>query len=441
MDYGNVGLAELRDVLATCERLGAHVRALLRRDSGGWWLHHASVQVDAEPLGEGEEVWEYEDVALVACDLSPTSLPVLCTEGDTMTLPLGGIDVHVPPVTEGATRQRNPSFTRHARVPLPCPATTYTVRKRENNYGAWPARVLVGAGCPSFPEYKSAWRAFSERNFSLAGAQEPPSDLAVIRIVETRGWIGPVHVSATAMTVEVRGDALAGCELELNSVMLRVVRELDGPCTVVIPLPDGLPGDAWLWLKSGATWLDYRSIDPKSAWTGDLKQAGVEIEVPVDPQANIEALIAAGEGPQVEFKEQLVEGRGLKAVAAFANGEGGTLVFGINRDEVTITGLTGDEPYKLRDRLEHLIRAAIVPTPDFSTQLCTIDDKVILVVNISPGKEPPYGIIAGPGARDKPDYYVRRGASTYPGQPSEIRAAVLGEPASGYTPPVGWRLR
>lgn len=204
------------------------------------------------------------------------------------------------------------------------------------------------------PEPNSAWRAFTEGDFSLSGAQTPPTDLAVICIAETDAWIGHMHVTATQVTVEVHGDAVAGCELELYGVTDRTSQRLDGPGTVTFSLAHGLPDHAWLWLKRGTNWLDYRSVSPRSGWTGDLARAGVEIEVPIDSQVSVEALIAAGEGPRVEFKRELVERRKLKTATAFATGDGGTMVFGIDRDEMTVIGLDDQEPTKLRDRLGDL---------------------------------------------------------------------------------------
>lgn len=41
------------------------------------------------------------------------------------------------------------------------------------------------------------------------------------------------------------------------------------------------------------------------------------------------------------------------------------------------------------------------------------------------GQNPPYGLISSPDARDKPEFYVRRGASTYPAQPNDLRESTL----------------
>jgi hypothetical protein len=214
-------------------------------------------------------------------------------------------------------------------------------------------------------------------------------------------------------------------DLELYGVSERCVRRLSaaGPVT----FSQGLPAHAWLWLKRGASWIDYRSIDARSVWTGDLNRAGVEIEPPIEPQAHIEALIPSGEGPQTEFKEMLPttkERRTLKSVAAFATGDGGTIIFGVNRDEVTVTGIAEGNTTKQRDELANLIRATVVPMPQVQAQDYRIDGQVVLVLEVEPGQSPPYGLVT-PNTRDKPEFFVRRGASTYPAQPGELREATL----------------
>jgi hypothetical protein len=47
---------------------------------------------------------------------------------------------------------------------------------------------------------------------------------------------------------------------------------------------------------------------------------------------------------------------------------------------------------------------------------------------VQPSPSHPYGLICDPGSRDKPDFFVRRAASTYHVQPSDLREAVLGRP-------------
>jgi hypothetical protein len=88
-------------------------------------------------------------------------------------------------------------------------------------------------------------------DFSLTGAQSPPTDLATLRVIQDAGWLGRVHVTATRLTAEVHGTSLDGCELELFGVTGRASQPVSSPGEVTFSLDRGLPGHAWLWLKNG----------------------------------------------------------------------------------------------------------------------------------------------------------------------------------------------
>jgi hypothetical protein len=255
----------------------------------------------------------------------------------------------------------------------------------------------------------------------------------VLRSVDDAGWLGRIRVGPDKVSAEVRGNQVEGCELELFGAASWSAQRLDGPGTVTFPLERGLPANAWLWLKRDTHWLDYRVVDPRSAWAVEPGRAGVEFDLPVEPQANIEALLAAGEGPQVEFKRQLPETaeqkrKVFKTVAALATGDGGTVVFGMDPDELTVTGLDG-EPRKLRDQLYDLVNRIVIPPPEVTVDCHEVGGQTILILGVSPGTAPPYGIAVDKGSRDKPEFYVRRGASTYPAQPAVLRQAARSRPA------------
>jgi len=162
----------------------------------------------------------------------------------------------------------------------------------------------------------------------------------------------------------------------------------------------------------------------------------------------VEALLAASEGPQVEFKRQLPadaeqKRKQFKTVAAFANCEGGIMVFGMEPDELTVIGLGGEDPKKRRDRLYALIHRTVVPSPEVLVEYYQVDGKTILVLHVRLGPAPPYGVAADKGSRDKPEFYVRRGSSTYPAQPGELREAARSrtyraEPGAAWPPAAVW---
>jgi len=249
------------------------------------------------------------------------------------------------------------------------------------------------------------------------------------------------------MTVDVRGSDPGGTTLEYFSPTRRERVAIDGPVVVTIELPDGLPAsNTWLWLTHGTRWYDYRALTPPWASAEQLVASGVEKEqTSRDEQAAVEAVVYGGEGPFVEFKGTAPKtgapktDRAFNTIAAFANGSGGTVVFGVDRDELTVLGLADDvDPNKEHDRIGQLIRARVLPTPDFVITPHTVDDKTVLFVEVSPGTAQPYGVITDLDHRDKPQFYVRRGASTYPAQPSDLnelfhRVATANAPA-GFPP-------
>jgi len=437
VDTGTTDLAEFGKQLAS-GGTDAYVRALLRAVGGGWELHYAWALIGMEPPGWAEQAWRYERLAFAACEVPSADLAALCVTTPGGVIALGQFEVTVPAAIGPANWRKQPSFARHDRSFLPWPVTDFHIAAGDQSLRQLPHDLLVGDSCPSFPEPNSAWRAFFEGDFSLDGAQSPPTDLSMLRVVQDAGWLGRVQVTATRLTVQVNGTSLDDCELELFGVTGRASQPVSSPGEVTFSLDRGLPEHAWLWLKNGTRWLDYRSIDPGSGWTGDLARAGVDIPVPSDPQANMEALLAAGEGPQLEYKRQLPADAGqkrrmFKTVAAFSTGDGGTMVFGIDPDELTVTGLDGEDPKKLRDRLYDLVHRTVVPSPDVTVEDHQVDGKTILVLHVAPGPVPPYGIAADKGSRDKPEFYVRRGSSTYPAQPGELREAARTRPAIGNT--------
>ncbi len=77
----------------------------------------------------------------------------------------------------------------------------------------------------------------------------------------------------------------------------------------------------------------------------------------------------------------------LKSVCAFANGIGGTLIFGID-DDRNIVGLS--KPQDDAERISSLIKDRITPTPDFKLEPEIIEDKTILKVIVKTGRSTPY---------------------------------------------------
>jgi hypothetical protein len=270
-----------------------------------------------------------------------------------------------------------------------------------------------------------------------------PSSFGVVRVAGSRAWLNKVRITPAALQVHVAGSDVTGARVELNSATYRADARVTETGQVNLPLPDGLPPGAWLYLSRERNWLDYRAIGEYRA-PAELAHAGVDVETAEDPESEIQALLAQGEGLQVEFKRQLPENSDeskrtvFKTIAAFANGHGGSIVFGVEKDEATVCGLEGTDLIAARDRLAQLARSVVTPAPEVEVRVYEHDGKTLLVLIVSRGNDPPYGITL-PGKKDKPaEFYVRRDATTFPARPDEIRNAVLAAtPPPAATPPWG----
>ena len=100
----------------------------------------------------------------------------------------------------------------------------------------------------------------------------------------------------------------------------------------------------------------------------------------------------SGESKNIEYKVTVPDKseKYMKTVVAFANGRGGRIVFGIDDKTLNIVGIDTDIVYKTMDAITNAISDACEPTirPDVALQ--TVNDKIVIVVEIFPGAQRPY---------------------------------------------------
>lgn len=93
-----------------------------------------------------------------------------------------------------------------------------------------------------------------------------------------------------------------------------------------------------------------------------------------------------GESENIEFKVQRTEdsSKYMKTVVAFANGKGGTLIFGIDDKTHEVTGIDKESIFREMDAITEAISDSCEPAiiPDIYLQ--TIDEKSVIVVEIAP---------------------------------------------------------
>ena len=100
--------------------------------------------------------------------------------------------------------------------------------------------------------------------------------------------------------------------------------------------------------------------------------------------------ILIGETTAYDKKQQLEVKRPkswLKSVSAFANGEGGTLVFGISDDDQVI-GLADAEIDA--ERISEEIKTKLDPTPAVNLEFKEVDGKKLVLLHVYKGQETPY---------------------------------------------------
>jgi hypothetical protein len=440
-----MGQGTLSGLLDMLNKLNARVFIQLAVDTERHAVRYldAIVAPPVEPSGWKPAVWEYDTVTFAAAQASSRALAAALDPGDAQVLPAMGFSLTLPVLSGQLSWQRKPSRARYDSVVLPWPALIFDLQL-PHGLGTWqrPHQYLIGDDCPSFPSYEAAFRAFFYGDYSRSPGQVP-SGFGTVRVVDSRAWFDKVRVAPASIDVRLGGSSVLGARVELNSETYRCDARATEVGQVTLPLPDGLPAGAWLYLSRDRWWLDYRAIGDYEG-IAELARGGVDVEVPEDPESEIQALLAQGEGLHVEFKRQLPEDSAeskrtvFTTVAAFATGHGGSIVFGVESDEATMCGLDGIDVIAERDRLAQLARAIVTPAPEVEVRSYEQDGKTLLVLAVARGTSPPYGITL-PGRQGKPvEFYVRRDATTFPARAEEVRNAVLAAvPPQQYIPPWG----
>ena len=108
----------------------------------------------------------------------------------------------------------------------------------------------------------------------------------------------------------------------------------------------------------------------------------------------------------------------LKSISAFANGDGGTLFFGIS-DEDELRGL--QDVKRASEKISELIKERMDPIPKVSLKIYRRDGKDFIIVNVAAGMETPYYYV-GDGSRIA---FIRIGNESVPAGAVELKRLVM----------------
>ncbi len=409
-----MGSGVLKDVLL---RLGeglspVSLRAAVTSEGSGW-LARALV-LDAFPVLP-KETWtvrNYGGLMFLQAQVAGPEIAAQLSQGKAT---VHGITFACP-LNEHQNWTRHPSLANYGPDVVPWPYTRHETRfNSSSQFNPGSVGFVLSDDSPFFPDYPTAVAKL------LYGSDRALGDeMAVVRVAHPEAWISEMHISPTAMRVDVSGVNPIGTSLHFSgSAMDPVIEAVGDSKSVQFALPHGIPETGYVVLGRGTRWLDYRQLNRLIA------DSQATVDAP-DLATQFEQLRYRGEGGGLEFKEQTPldkdRDRMLKTVAAFANGDGGVILFGIEDGTGILKGLQVD-PAKETDRLTNMIRTVLVPQPKFRISHAVLNGKLVMSLSVESGDNPPSGIHP-----EKPEYYVRRDATTFPARQDEVRS--LAQPSS-----------
>lgn len=134
---------------------------------------------------------------------------------------------------------------------------------------------------------------------------------------------------------------------------------------------------------------------------------------------DIQKMIAKGECSKLEFKESFPKDhdKWLKTAVAFANGSGGTILIGVS-DNGSVMGIDESELDRYMETISSELNQKIEPHIFHDEIVSTIEDKHLIIVDISPGGSKPYRLKGG-------NVYIRSGRNTLQACDESIREMAL----------------
>lgn len=143
------------------------------------------------------------------------------------------------------------------------------------------------------------------------------------------------------------------------------------------------------------------------------------------------AEILKGESVNTEFKEARPTDskKFMKTVVAFANGNGGRLIFGIKDDTLEIVGISKDMVFSEIDAITNIIADSCKPAiiPNITVQ--TVSEKSLIVVEIIPGMQRPYYLKSEGMERGT---YIRIAVTSRPAEDYQIREMISESSPKGF---------
>jgi hypothetical protein len=398
------------------DQLWVRLCAVLPEQSEEWTITVLDITASKPPASWSDLLWSYPR-ALLRAEAFPGAM--IAEWLRTQSVNLGDITAKLPELvlTDQCMIERRTSGYRGFHGRFEWPYDEWNIPFRHSISPTISDELIGDEESPSFLSVNVGIAA-------LLGIELPPGGSFDARSMIFRQQFGSVrinavHVYPATVVIDVSGEGLAGSTVELasNNPGPTVEIATSDDQSVELPTPNGLPDNAWVLLRRGRSWLDRRFLSYPYT-----REQAEDVDYWVEPESRLEALIASGESPTVEFKTEVPADRIriMKTVAAFSNGEGGTILIGVAKDGTVIGAPVETASPDGQDTLTNLVRSWVSPLPSFEVQTIATGDgqRTVVAVVVNKGSQPPYG--AGTTV-DSLNYFIRRGATTFVASPDQVR--------------------
>lgn len=413
MDNGTIDLESLEKLVAECPLLT--YRFIAQYIDGAF-------QVTRLILGAPLASWSnytYDKIIFRAGSETGAAISTWLAEGR-VTLQ----DQHYSflPLQSSASFVRRPSHTSYGLYMIPKPYTCYLVSSHNT---VSQSGVFAAEDAPFFLSQQEAELSLLYDRDPAANDQLPTAGIALY-LEQDVAWLEHIHFSSSVLKITLGGTNLSEVKLKVTGTGLQNYDDYPAEKTVSLSAPDGPPDIVKIALLKGNTWLDYLYDDRRSRHYPLVpKHTNVVFDYQ-EPGEEVVRLVESGEGRTIEFKEAESDDKDSwkKTVVAFANTEGGYILFGVSNDG-QVVGLNKDlakhktlEHFK--DGLTDAILNAITPVPPFEfLPPVKIEGNDVLVIKVSSDDQAHSLFFA-----KAHHFYIRRDATTRDANNFEIQELI-----------------
>ncbi len=398
------------------------IRLAAVRGENGWTAALLEMTSGSPPPDWEQKDWEYPEALLVAILMSGEQIAESLREGQ---LNLTGRIISLPELNTQNRWERHQSGHVGTYQPLEWPHFE-TQLIMATGAQSQPAGHLVSAGeAPSFMNFYTAAKSFFWLGGTVVGGAISAG--VVYRHQDLEARISRVRIGTDFIEVEVDGRTEDALIVELPGDMPGPSRRvwMDAAMsqkTTRFELPDRVAPGTWVLLRRGHQWFDRRFL--AYPWASGNE---VGVEYAVDAVSRLEALVAARERDQVEYKRKVPdpgEGRErlMKAVCSFANGVGGSILIGVD-DDREIFGVAPSDVDRISEQLTQMVGSWIEPRPAVSFNELKVQDSPLVVLEMWVEATPNAPCSAGRPWEIK-SVYVRRHSCSEKATLAEIKAII-----------------